>query len=112
MDATTNPIPTLTSAEVRILERFKEVLKNPGVKAVLMMAFATAGSNHSQVSTRVLSLYLSDVGKTESHDMHEAGVSLQEVVDLAQETGIFPEDFLPPQETVDKCVDGFWAMHR
>lgn len=46
------------------------------------------------------------------HEMHLAGVSLVAVVSVARDSGIFPNDFIPRDDTATKCRECFWATMR
>lgn len=112
MTVMTNEGLTLTDDEIATLDRFKEVLDDMGVQGKLAEQSAMARPYDGETSARIFNSYMMDVRSTESSEMHGAGVSLRALVELARSTDIFPSDFLPAQETVAKCIHGFWAGHR
>jgi hypothetical protein len=99
------------SQEITTLNRFKRSLDDTGVQARLS-ACSYIIAEDAQVASRVLAGIIGDVQNTNVDAMYEAGVSLEMLVDVARETGMFPEDMLPSQETVDRCLDLFWDSYR
>lgn len=102
----------LTTDEIAIIARFSRSLRDVGVQAVLMSTYVQGCSERNpEFYADVARTFLLDISRTEPEAMHEAAVSLAVLVDVAKECGdLFPEEVLPTDETVDKCLAAFWAQ--
>lgn len=111
MTTVTPEAQQLSSGELATLGRLISVLNDVGVQAY-MSAFVLETSGYSEVALRTFGMTIQDMGNCSPEEMHKAGPSLMKVVDVARATRIFPEDFLPSEETVEKCAARFWESHR
>jgi len=102
----------LTDEEVATITRFQRSLRDVGVQVRLMEQYIGSMPLDGEQAEQLIRAYVKDVGNTDAFDMQKAGVSFYELVDHARVSELFPEDFLPSQETVDKCVNGFWQALR
>jgi hypothetical protein len=103
--------PVLTQDEAAVVRRFRSVLADMGVQSALVSAVLLS-TPHAKAGAENFGVALRDVLSTEPDEMEQAGVSLEIVVDVARVTEVFPEDFVPSGEIVQKCLEGFWAAAR
>jgi len=107
----TNTEPILTQDETDVVRRFCGVLPDMGVQSSLVQAVLESAV-YSEAAAQNFGGALQDVLNTHVDEMATAGVSFEIVVDTARATEIFPEDFLPSKEIVQKLLDGFWEAAR
>ena len=98
----------LTEDEIESINRLKSALGDMGVQGVLNAALSGSSSN-PEFESQSLRVFIADVQNTDSAHMHEAGLSLWALVELANSSKVFPDDFLPTKDAVQICLDGFWA---
>lgn len=102
---------TLSDEEMATIERFTTALEDLGVQAK-MGEVVLKRSGYKEPAMKNFVFAVTDVGRTSNDEMHLAGVSLEILVEVARESGVFPDDFLPSEETVRKCVTAFWDSLR
>lgn len=101
----------LTDQEIETIGRFKAALQDMGVQGELLLGFVAAVGDYEAASS-ALRNFATDIDNTPADVMGDAAVSLNAVVRVARRTEIFPPNFLPTEETVEKCIANFWADHR
>lgn len=112
MNARLNEALVLTREEVVTIARFQKTLQDLGVQGVLKAHFAVTMNHGDELMMQAVGLYVSDVVSTDAFSMHTAGVSLRELVMHVRAAHLFPEDLLPSDKTVGKCLEGFWEVQR
>lgn len=100
-----------TEEEISTLGRFGRAIGNAGIQVILTER-ALDSLEYSKAAVTILLRAVNDIRGRAPSRMYEAGVSLEYVVDLARATRAFPDDFLPSEELVRKCLSEFWDLNR
>lgn len=102
-----------TDEELAVLRRFANSLGDLGIMAALAIEAVESSSGAAKILDEALSLVLKDIRQAEREDLSDSAVSVDVVVRLMRRLGtLFPEDFVPSEETVQKCLTVFWENRR
>lgn len=103
----------LSDVESANVRRLVHSLQDVGIQAILTLeAIDTIKGADSEMVAKLVGYAVEDVASSTCDDFSDCAPSLTIVVTLAEQSGLFPEDFLISEESLEQCASAFFAKIR